>query len=240
MEELKKNSICVSGVTVVCWPQYENDEEILDMADVGSKFNGCYATNNSTICYVVDHEVFVTPYTREAMATIVGAGLVEKYFRVPFSNWDYPKHERGKWQRLRKLAIESCYRDYEVDSMRWCDEHDIGELSEETMKCCFKIPREGVPVEHPHFKSTCYYPVCNEYCIDCTVVEKLGRYCTNNGKVVFVYRDGHTYIAKGYWILDELRVAGYRKHDLFVPLSNGERITDSALAVQWEQVPKKK
>ena len=113
MKELMRNSINVSGRTEVCWPQLGYKEETIDMSDVGSKFNGCYAMNNSTICFVVDHEVFVTPYTYEAMITIEEAGLVKKDFYVPFSNWDYPKNRWDEWQRLRKLATESCYR-YEV------------------------------------------------------------------------------------------------------------------------------
>ena len=130
------------------------------------------------------------------------------------------------------------HRDYEVDSAKWCDEHNIGELSEETMKCCFRMPRGGVPVKHLYFEDT-YYPACNESFVDCTVVDKLGRYCTNNGKVVFVYHDGHTYVTKGYWILDELRHAGYKESGLFVPFSNGEQITNPYLATKWEQISKK-
>lgn len=241
MKNLISNSICVSGIIVTCWPQYGDKEETIDMAEIGLKFNGCYATNNSTICFVIDHEVFVTPYTREAMSLIRNAGLVERCFYVPFSNCDYPKNEKYKWQNLRELARDSYDRDYEDDCIKWCDEHGIGELSEETIECCFRIPRSGVPVKHPYYETT-YYPACTEgSCMDCSVVDKLGHYCTNNGKVVFVYRDGHTYVTKGFWILDELCHAGYKESGLFVPFSNCEQITDPYLASQWEQVsePKK-
>ena len=34
--------------------------------------------------------------------------------------------------------------------------------------------------------------------LDCIAVERLGHYTTNNGRVVFVYRNGKTYVAKGY------------------------------------------
>ena len=238
MEDLKRKSICVSGRVAVCWPQHGDKEETLDMTDIGSKFNGCYATNNSTICYVIDHEVFVTPYTRKAIITIRDAGLVEKHFFVPFSNWDYPRYEKDKWRCLQELAIESYYHDYEEDSNEWCSEHNIGELSEETMKRCFRIPREGVPVKHLNYEDA-YYPLCNEYYMDDAVIKKLGCYCTNNGRVVFVYRDGHTYVTRGYWVLDELRHAGYKESGLFVPFSNGEQITDPYLASKWEKISQK-
>ncbi len=238
MKSLKENSINVTGSVVVCWPQF-GTEETIDMTDIGSKCNGAFCTNNSTLIYVIDHEVFVTPYTRGAMSAIVDAGLVKKYFYVPFSNLDYPKYEKAKWDKLLQFAKESAYHFYDIDCAKWCDDHDIGKLSEETLERCFKMPRSGVPVRHLYFEDT-YYPVCSESYIDCTVVDKLGTYCTNNGKVVFVYHDGHTYVAKGYWILDELRSAGYRESGLFVPFSNGEQITDSALAAKWAQVASKK
>ena len=114
-----------------------------------------------------------------------------------------------------------------------------GELSAETMERCFKIPRSGVPVKHLYYEDT-VYPACNETMLDCTVADKLGSYCTNNGRVVFVYCDGHTYVAKGYWIVSELEHVGYSKSGLFVPFSNGEQITDFGLASQWEALTKKK
>ena len=80
MKNLQENSIRISGTIVACWPQYGEKEETIDMTDIGSKFNGAYSTNNSTICYVIDHEVFVTPYTRNAMSIIANAGLTEKHF----------------------------------------------------------------------------------------------------------------------------------------------------------------
>ena len=238
MKELMETSVKLSGRTVVCWPQHDDQEETLDMTDIGSKFNGAYCTNNSTICFVIDHEVFAAPYTREAIDAISRAGLVERYFYVPFSNGDYPKYEKAKWLHLRDMARESYYREYEDDCRQWCDEHDIGELNEEILANCFRMPRKGVPVKHLYFEDT-YYPVCDESCVDYTVVNKLGCYCANNGKVVFVHHDGHTYVTKGYWILDELRRAGYKESGLFVPFSNGEQITDPYLAAQWEQVSKK-
>lgn len=237
MNNQKKNSINVTGSTRVCWPQYGKEED-LDMTDIGSKFNGHYATNNSTICYVVDHEVFVTPYTRNAMATLRSHGLREGSFYVPFSNGDYPKYAAEKWHHLRELAHLSYRQDYEDDCKEWCKKHGIGTLSEETMSRCFKMPYDGVPVKHPYYE-TMHYPACHESCMDSTVVDKLGTWCSNNGKVVFVYYDGHTYVAKGYGIINALRAAGYKEGSLFVPFSNGETITDPYLASLWEGIPKR-
>lgn len=237
MQKLMENSISISGTAMVCWPQF-GKEETIDMTGMVSKFNGRYATNNSTIAYVVDNVVFVTPYTRQAMETILEAGLVRDYFYVPFSNGDYPKYAKAKWDRLLSDARESYYRDFEIDCAKWCDQHRIGKLDGETMAQCFRIPRGGVPVRHTYYEDT-IYPILRESGVDCTTFDKLGRFCANNGRVVFVYRDGHTYVFRGYRIIDELRNAGYKEGGLFVPFSNGEEITDPYLASQWEKVSRK-
>ena len=104
MEGLKKNSIRINGEIVVCWPQYGHRQETLDLTYVGLDYNGCYAVNNSTICFVTNNEVYVTPYTREAIKTLSDAGLVKKEFFVPFSKWDYPRDYVKKWKRLCELA----------------------------------------------------------------------------------------------------------------------------------------
>jgi hypothetical protein len=56
--------------------------------------------------------------------------------------------------------------------------------------------------------------------------------------VVFVYRDGHTYVTKRYRIISELREAGYRETGMFVPFSNGEEILDPDLREKWESISK--
>ena len=104
MENLKKNSIRIDGSIVVCWPQQGDKEETVDMTDIGLEFDESYCSNNSTICFVHRGEVFVTPYTSKAMSTIRDAGLAYRSFYVPFSNWDYPKHEKDRWSHLCEMA----------------------------------------------------------------------------------------------------------------------------------------
>lgn len=234
--ELKKESIRVySGMTVV-FPQF-HQEENLNIEGLVPKFNGCYAVNNSTVCYVSDNEVFVTPYTREAMYALEEGRFRKEYFYVPFSNWDYPKNEMVTWNQLRQKAKESYKREFVEDCEKWCDKHFIGALSDKTLENCFEMPTDGVKVKHLYFED-CYYPAIQNFCLDCTAVDKLGKYCTNNGRVIFVYRDGKTYVTKGYHILDELRAAGYTKAGLFVPFSNGEEILDFCLKARWDSIKK--
>ncbi len=238
MQNLEKNSIQIYSGIVVHWHNTSKDE-VLDVSEVALKFPGCYATNNSTVCFVNNQgKVFVTPYTRIALQTLNDAGFKHSNFYVPFSNSDMPKKEKSFWLMLREDARQSYKNDFVYDCNNWCDKHHIEAIRDESIKACFCMPSDGVPVKSHGFDDR-YYPICNQTCLDCTVVDRLGKYCTNNGKCVFVYRDGNTYVAKGYWIIDELRIAGYSECGLFVPFSNGEEITDLRLKSVWGAIPKK-
>ena len=234
LKELKERSVeAINGVTVAMHSRYKIMSRIV-MEEI-LKFNGCYAMNNSTVCFICEDRIFVTPYTRNVLRILQDAGFREEYFYVPFSNGDFPVNEEIKWAHLREMAKQSYILDYENDCEKWSDEHGIGRLSPDVMEKCFRMPTSGVPVKHLHFEDL-YFPACNEGICDCTVVKKLGGYYCNNGRVVFVYRDGHTYVTRGYWIIDELEAAGYREISLFVPFSNGEEITDLTIASKWEKI----
>ena len=236
IEELINDSIRVIPGMIAVYPQF-SQEEALNISELAPKFNRCYATNNSTVCFVSDNEVFVTPYTRVTMRSLHNAGFCEKYFYVPFSNGDYPKSEQFKWNSLCERARQSYAEDFVDDCVSYCDEHHIGTISYETLRNCFEMPSTGVKVKHLYFED-CYYPIINSTCFDCTAADRIGRFCTNNGRVVFVYRNGKTYVAKGYKILNELRAAGYTKSGLFVPFSNGEQIQNPVLKARWESITK--
>ena len=236
MDSLKEGAVRIYNGMIAIYPQFAQ-EEALDVSELVPKFNGCYATNNSTVCFVSDNEVFVTPYTRVTMNSLHAANFCEKYFYVPFSNGDYPKYERTQWNTLLEEARRSHAKDFADDCATYCDEHHIGTIKEETLKNCFIMPSTGVRVKHFYFES-CYYPAINSEVLDSTAADSIGHFCTNNGKVVFVYRDGKTYVAKGYKILEELRAAGYTEKGLFVPFSNGEQIQDYVMRERWESITK--
>lgn len=235
MDSLKEEAIRVYTGMITVFPQF-SQEEALNISELVPKFNGCYATNNSTVCFISDNEIFVTPYTRSTMRTLHSAGFSEKCFYVPFSNGDYPKSELFKWSNLREKARQSYKEDFIADCEAYCDQNHIYAISEETLANCFEMPENGVRVKHLYFEDI-YYPLMNQSCLDYRSY-KLGHFCCNNGRVVFVYRNGKTYVAKGYKILDELRAAGYTESGLFVPFSNGEQILDHALNVRWESITK--
>ena len=237
METLKKDgSVRVYPGMVAVFPQF-HQEEALNLSELAPKFNGRFATNNSTVCFVTDGEIYATPYTRSALSTLNAAGFIRDCFYVPFSNGDYPKSEQYKWTALREKAHKSYEEDFISDCNAFCDKNNIGCISEETLKNCFQMPMDGVKVKHLYYED-CYFPILTSTCLDCIAVERIGKFCTNNGRVVFVYRNGKTYVAKGYKILSELRAAGYKESGLFVPFSNGEVIQDPVLKARWDAISK--
>ncbi len=236
METLITNSIRVTPGMVAVFPQYA-DESIINVSEIVPKFSGCFATNNSTVAFIYNDEFYATPYTRNVMRTLRENGFREAYFYVPFSNWDYPKNYRWKWENLREKAQESWHQDFVSDCIDYCEKKGIGKLSEEVLQKCFEMPSSGVKVTHLYFETT-YYPEINNDCLDCVAADKLGTFNTNNGRVVFVYCDGRTFVAKGYKILSELRAAGYKEAGLFVPFSNGEEIQNPVIRSIWESISK--
>jgi hypothetical protein len=238
MKKLVENSIHIYPGILVHWRQ-TGEDSVLNMTETALKFNGRYSTNNSTVCFVVEQRVYATPYTRRVIEVLHEAGLCRDYFYVPFSNGDEPKMESDAWRQIRVRAEQSYKSDFVSDCESWCDKHDIGKISEDSLRYCLLMPENGVPVRRLRFEDR-YYPVVNNTYVDCTVVNSLGKFCTNNGICVFVYRDGNTYISKGYGIVGELKSAGYVESGIFVPFSNGEKITDPCLKAIWDGIPKKR
>lgn len=241
MENLKKWSLRIEDGAQF-YSSIRNETEVISLSEnLASKFNGCYAVNNSTIAFFIDGEFYVTPYTSEAIRVLKTNGFQEKSFYVPLSNGEIPIEikTQGFWQGLKEAASSLYKKEFIADCEKWCDDHHIRAISEEHLKDCFRMPDSGVPVRL-HCYEDIYYPICDSLMLNAFVEGKLGRFGRNNGKVVFVYRDGNTYVAKGYGIVKYLKSAGFQEIGLFVPFSNNEEIIDSRLKYQWESIPKKR
>lgn len=237
MNFLKENSIKVYiGMTSV-FPQFSDAEIGLNVSDLAPKFDGCYAINKSTVSFVSGREFYVTPYTTFAITTLCNAGFQEKSFYVPFSNGEYPKEESEKWLNLREKARQLYAADFVEDCCAYCEKNNIGTLNHQTLKNCLKMPESGVKVRQKGTEKY-YYPIINGTCFDSNAASYIGCFCVNNNVVVFVYRDGKTYVTKGTDIQQELIGAGYTKVDMFVPFSNGERILDPKLRACWRAITK--
>ena len=237
-KEMQERVLRLDPSEIVIWGN--GQEEILNLSNYDSKFNGRYAVNNSTICIVdFDGTVYAAPYSMSLARLLNSNGFAETYFYVPFSNGDKPKNKEVRWRELRAMADDERRKNFKAECEAYCDKNGIGKIPTAILENCFKMPRTGVEVKsHQGYRNT-YFPMIHNECLDCIGVEYIGKYCYNNGRIVFVYRDGNTYIAKSGCALAEiLRSNGYRESRFFVPLSNSEQIVDSAIAAKWENLPK--
>lgn len=234
LDSLKEESIRIyPGITIVNMRGMQ--EEKLDMSSQVLTLDGCYAINNFTVCFITNNEAYVTPYTKGVIKILQSECFAQRSFYVPFSNRDYPKKEQGKWISLRNKAQKRLREEFTEACIYYCNENNIRELSDSTLKRCVKIPATGVEVEKDGKRST-YYPIISAVAVDYTVTNQIGRYSANNGVVVFTYRDGETYVTKGYKILEELRKAGYREALFFVPFANGEEIKNGFIKNVWNLI----
>ncbi len=124
---------------------------------------------------------------------------------------------------------------FEIECVNYCIKHKIETLNATTLANCFLIPSKGVRVKYLSFEDV-YYPIINGTYLDNKAKTFLGTYCERNNRVVFVYRNGKTYVTKGRKIVDELKKAGYREKSMLVPFSHGEKIFNSKLADKWNQI----
>lgn len=240
IQDLKEKSINVTNETITYSPVYSK-ELTIDMSEIGAHYIGCYAVNNatinnSTICFVTgDSEVFVCPYTREARRVLEEEGYVLNYFYVPFSCGEIPKNEAERWQALREEATKIAFNEFASECIRYCNRHGVHAISDESLSSCLRIPREGITVKKL-FKKRQIFPLIDTTSLTQDVVELLGKYSISSGVCCFVYIDSSTYVVPGYWMIDELRKAGFKRGDFYVPLSGGETIVDPSFAAHWESI----
>ena len=235
MDALKKMGFLVTRYPLVSASEKELPYQ-LNLTHLAEHREGEYSLNNSTLCWVMDGEIYAAPYTRSLVQLLDQAGFRNGSFYVPFSNGEHPYNRRAEWESLLLSAGVATLKDFEEDAKAWCDEHKIGSIDENLLESCLRIPRSGIPVEDGGVYST-YYPRLNETCIDIVAISCLGSYSYNAGRVAFVYRDGHTYLSKDPAIMNALEKAGYRRDDFLVPLSSSEKITDAYLRHLWDNIP---
>lgn len=236
--ELINRSIAIKARIVSYWPQFKETETVDISEYLSPKFNGMYNTNNSTVAFIHENCFYVTRYTRSCMSVLADAGFkMNSNLYVPFSNCDYPRDMQLQWEQIDFLARKEWSEDFVSDCNTVADEKGVSELPAEVLSEAFLMPDKGVKVVHPYFEST-YYPICIGEWLSEEIQKQIGTYCSNNGRVCFLDRNGKTYVAKGYKIVAKLQEAGFKSGNLFVPFSNGEVIVDAYLKEAWDRLGK--
>ncbi len=232
VELMETGSIKVYDGMKAVFPQF-NQTNTITVKDE-AKFNGTFSVNNSTLAFYWEDTMYVCPYSDFNMATLTDAGFERKFYYVPFSNCDYPQKEEDKWKKLQNQVRQEKQKEYEMECMKYCIRKGVMPLPQDILDMCFEVPSTGVPVEHTYYKDR-IYPLLIGITFGRKEMERLGHFSCNNGIVSFVYRNGKTYVGRS-WLISELEHFGYRHAVMFVPFSNGEKITDPALNARWQQV----
>lgn len=200
---------------------------------------GTYCQNNGKVVFVNDEgKTFVTPYCSEIREVLEAAGYKQGSLFVPLSNgeeivdaklneqWNFMVTDaRNKFMARRKEEQLAKFKSL-------AEEKGVKPLPAEAYDKSLEIPQDGLQTESlisgPQITSPVY---------DFNVPDCLGKYCQNNGRVVFVDDKGKTWVTPFcYEVSSLLRDAGYREGSIFVPLSNGEEIKDPAIASRWESL----
>lgn len=237
-EDLMENAVRVYDGMSVVYPR-TGEQKPLSISEIVPKFNGCFAVNNSTVCFVTtDGNVYVTPWTTGITNKLCDAKFQEKVFYVPFSNGDYPFYEKEKWERLYRNAKEYNFQNQAIKIMeaceKYCKRNNVRKLNKEDYENCMEIYSSGIEV-HSHGYTDCYYPIN----VDVENVQNtIGHYNINNGVIIFVNDEGRTFLSKGKKFLQKLVSNGYQKANFFVPLSNWEEISNPILHGKWESIKK--
>lgn len=235
MAELAENSLRIYNGMIVINP-FRGTETPVTVTDIVLKFPTCksYARNNSTVCFIWKSDLYAIPYTKRVIETLYENRYYQEEFYVFFSNGDFPKDEQQRWFSLIAQSREENTRDFQNETKVWCMNHGLKELPIEIMNRCMKIPDTGIEFKNTNFEGK-FVPVINLDDPRERDIKKLGIYNWNNGAMCFVYIDGQTYIAhRKKTIREALENAGFTQGNIFVPMSNGERLKDLNLQREWE------
>lgn len=194
--------------------------------------------NHHAVMYLTNKEAYCVPWTRELIAQLNELGYQRRDFYVPFDSGDIPldKDDAREWRLLVAEALASYRDDFTEDCIRWSKRHGIGRLSSRLLENCLEVPERGLFVRNSWYDEK-VSPMLNQYEPDPMASAYLGRYAINKGIVVFVYRDGRTFVGKGYGLVRKLDRAGYQETGMFVPFSNGALPVDRKLRERWLSLP---
>ena len=231
--DLVKHSLRVeSGVVTI---SNNSKELVLDLSDLVPKYNGYYSIEGKTICFVYNNEIYVTPFTRATQKTLIKSGFMKEDFIVPFENGSYPKQDKLLWLKMREKARLSYIKDFENACIEYSNNHCIGEIPQEFLDNSLEIPSTGIQVSHNLYR-TSYAPAIVGYNFDFVAINNIGKFCADHGKVVYVYRNGKTYVTKGYKIKSILEDAGYKRGYFPIPFAKGEEIMDPIIREKWKSI----
>lgn len=236
LDALKRQAFRTYDEMPIVYP-WNKKEKLFLIKELVPRFNDCFSMINETVCFIIDNNVYVAPYSNEIFYLLGLARMKEAVFNVPFCYGEYPKYGKNVWDELCQKSSRTTEDAFEKGCIKYSDRKGLLELDDEVLKNCFKMPDTGVLVKHRMYKVT-YYPYIIASAFNRESLRYIGNYWNNGGKVAFIYRDGRTYVGKGYKLAEMLKEAKYREREIFVPFSNGEKILNPVQKDVWMSLKK--
>lgn len=111
------------------------------------------------------------------------------------------------------MPVSDC--SFKEECLAYCKAHKIKKMDneEKRLKRCIKIPDEGIKIINKRGVVSTIYPIFREKDRKHLAPEakaKLGRYKGFNDMVIFVYRDGETYLSTWDNVLTSLNMANHQ------------------------------
>lgn len=99
--EIKNRAIRVEEQMQVCWPQ-KVEYDCIRLKEFGlSQYKKTYSCQNGIIAFIDEaSNLYVIPILRGIREGLRQVGYAERYYDVPFSNYDYPVKEQERWKML--------------------------------------------------------------------------------------------------------------------------------------------
>ena len=216
---------------MLIFDQNSGAEKELQLDNLISTFEYRYNYNSRYVCFVDDRNVYLSLCSTKVIDTLEDHKIKHENFMMPLSENETLKYQQFRVSSMSERLAKAEKEDFIKDCVDFSKKNGIFSVNPKILAKCFEIPDEGMDVIRNGAIITYWPYISCRHSID--DIEFIGKYCAHNGKVIFVNRDGRTYIAKGYGIIYELEKSGFRQRKMFVPLSYGEAILDDSLADTW-------
>ena len=194
-----------------------------------------YCVEDETIVFVdCSTNVFVTPYTRKAVNILNGNGFSKANYFVPFQGKDFPTDYEYFWKNLQMQAVLQRDEEFYEDCRRYSSLHGIGELNEEELLDCIRVPIEGILIKRQIWYIKLYPMILD---LD-TCKNFIGNFEWRNGICYFIHFDGKTYVTTSKKIGCRLKKIGYVKGNVLYKLRKYEKTYKEIFQNRWEILSK--
>ena len=222
LSELRMFSISVESASQSIWVGNRR----FDWVD--AIINRSYLCKDEVVIFTVHGRTYATPFSESAIKILNEEGfkyLQSKNIKRMEGAIEQIRQRELSGRRWKTLAREAVF----IRRENYADEMGFEPMSDVIMNNCYRIPDEGIQITNGMNLYT-YKPWIPDGYFG-PMVSMIGKFNTLGDMVVFIYRDGYTYLTNAEVnrmdVIEELLKSGFIQAPINVPLSRvGEVIVD--------------